>query len=159
MQKYIWKMASNSLKNPGKILEFCGCGKVGTLERDYLARIIPESIGERHRDVVGGGADLRPGYFLAKKYAKTKELDPWGEGVCQQHPLDPPMTIIKYWKLGAFLTLYSQSSTTRVRISLLLVGSTDPLGESKYGVLGIIMMQWLLGGAMVVVPWDLSCDL
>ena len=24
-------MASNSLKNPGKILEFCGCGKVGTL--------------------------------------------------------------------------------------------------------------------------------
>ena len=31
MQKYTWKMASNSLKNPGKILEFCGCGKVGTL--------------------------------------------------------------------------------------------------------------------------------
>ena len=25
-------MASNSLKNPGKILEFCGCGKVGTLK-------------------------------------------------------------------------------------------------------------------------------
>ena len=24
-------MVSNSLKNPGKILEFCGCGKVGTL--------------------------------------------------------------------------------------------------------------------------------
>ena len=31
MQKYTWKMASNSLKNPGKILEFCGCRKVGTL--------------------------------------------------------------------------------------------------------------------------------
>ena len=25
-------MVSNSLKNPGKILEFCGCGKVGTLK-------------------------------------------------------------------------------------------------------------------------------
>ena len=28
-------MASNSLKNPGKILEFCGCGKVGTLKTGF----------------------------------------------------------------------------------------------------------------------------
>ena len=31
--------------------------------------------------------------------------------------------------------------------------------ESKYGVLGALMMRWLLGGAMVVVPQDLSHDL
>ena len=31
--------------------------------------------------------------------------------------------------------------------------------ESKYGDLGTIMTWWLLGGTMVVVPQDLSCDL
>ena len=30
-------MASNSLKNPGKILEFCGCGKVGTMKAAVAA--------------------------------------------------------------------------------------------------------------------------
>ena len=39
MQKYTWKMASNSLKNPGKILEFCGCGKVGTLHAAVMCQI------------------------------------------------------------------------------------------------------------------------
>ena len=32
-----------------------------------------------------GGANLRCGYFLAKMYAKMKELDPVG-GACQWHP-------------------------------------------------------------------------
>ena len=35
----------------------------------------------------------------------------------------------------------------------------DDTLESKYGVMGTIMTQWLLEGAMVVVPQDLSCDL
>ena len=30
------------------------------------------------RRAVGGGANLRHGHFLAKMYAKTKELDPIG---------------------------------------------------------------------------------
>ena len=37
-------MASNSLKNPGKILEFCGCGKVGTLWESLQKKYIKSYI-------------------------------------------------------------------------------------------------------------------
>ena len=41
----------------------------------------------------GGGANLRRIHFLAKMYAKMKEIDPvgGGGGTCWQHPLDLPM--------------------------------------------------------------------
>ena len=40
----------------------------------------------------GGGTDLRRIHFLAKMYAKTKEMDPvWGGGRASSAPLDPPM--------------------------------------------------------------------
>ena len=42
----------------------------------------------------GGGADLRRGYFSAKTYAKTKELDPVGGVRASSAPLDLPM--VKY---------------------------------------------------------------
>ena len=35
---------------------------------------------------LGGSANLRCGCFLAKTYAKTKELDPVGGGACWWHP-------------------------------------------------------------------------
>ena len=47
---------------------------------------------------VGGGADLRRIHFLAKKYAKTKEMDPVGGGGAHagSAPLDPPMLCTPY---------------------------------------------------------------
>ena len=39
----------------------------------------------------GGGANLQHVYFLAKTYAKTKEIDPVGGGARRRPPLDPPM--------------------------------------------------------------------
>ena len=41
----------------------------------------------------GGGANLRHGYFLAKMYSKTKELDPVGGVRAGGAPLDPPMAL------------------------------------------------------------------
>ena len=38
----------------------------------------------------GGGANFRRIHFLAKMYAKTKEIDPVGGGA-PAPPLDPPM--------------------------------------------------------------------
>ena len=47
---------------------------------------------------LGGGADLRHGCFLAKTYAKTKELDPVGGGARagSAPPPDLPVICIKY---------------------------------------------------------------
>ena len=48
---------------------------------------------------VGGGANLRHVHFLAKTYAKMKEMDPVGGGR-RRRPLDPPMT---NFAIGAML--------------------------------------------------------
>ena len=47
------------------------------------------------RRPVGGGTNLQRVHFLAKTYAKTKEMDPvGGGGACAgSAPLDPPMVI------------------------------------------------------------------
>ena len=55
---------------------------------------ILQSVADPGFPVGGGAADLRRGYFLAKTYAKTKELDPVGGGGRQRRPLDPPMPIV-----------------------------------------------------------------
>ena len=46
-----------------------------------------------HRPI--GGMDLQHGHFLAKMYAKMKELGPVGGGMCRAHPppIDPPMKL------------------------------------------------------------------
>ena len=41
----------------------------------------------------GGGANLRHIHFLAKMYAKMKEIDPVGGGGRRGAPLDPPMVL------------------------------------------------------------------
>ena len=38
-----------------------------------------------------GGANLQHVHFLAKTYAKTKEMDPVGGACTSGAPLDPPM--------------------------------------------------------------------
>ena len=48
-----------------------------------------------------GGANLRRGHFLAKMYAKTKELYPVG-GAGRRRPLDPPMIRAKYCEFPLF---------------------------------------------------------
>ena len=48
-------MVSNSLKNPEKILEFCGCGKVGTLQdrvQDKVQDKVPDSVKDKVQDKV-----------------------------------------------------------------------------------------------------------
>ena len=48
------------------------------------------------RGPVRGGVDLRSRHFLAKMYAKMKELGPVG-GACAGHaPQDPPMVTILF---------------------------------------------------------------
>ena len=43
-----------------------------------------------------GGANLRCVHFLAKMYAKTKEMDPVGGARADGAPLDPPMVMYSY---------------------------------------------------------------
>ena len=46
------------------------------------------------RRPIGGGSNLRRVHFLAKTYAKTKEIDPvGGERMPAAPPLDPPMQL------------------------------------------------------------------
>ena len=61
--------------------------------------------------VGGGGADLLGGtnlrcvHFLAKTYAKMKEIDPVGGYVLAAPPLDPPML---YMYIKDLFTIYYQ---------------------------------------------------
>ena len=49
------------------------------------------------RRPVGGCADLRHVHFLAKMYAKMKEIDPVGGGCAPvTPPLDPPMNYLMH---------------------------------------------------------------
>ena len=52
---------------------------------------------------LGGGVDLRCGFFSVKMDAKTKELGPIGGGVRPARPLDPPMQCQQYRPLIQFL--------------------------------------------------------
>ena len=50
-----------------------------------------------------GGADLQCIHFLAKTYAKMKEMDPVGGGMHRWCPLDPPMLILVKILHGEYL--------------------------------------------------------
>ena len=47
-----------------------------------------------------GGTDLRRIHFLAKTYVKTKEMDPVGGMHAGGAPLDPPMILYFFHKIG-----------------------------------------------------------
>ena len=74
-------------------------------------------------DPLGGGVDLRHGRFLAKMYAKTKELGPIG-GMHPARPPDPPMLLTtNYSGLGPYHThfhIFPQVALIRVWNQLMI---------------------------------------